>query len=193
MPGPVMAQGPSRSARMKRPSNWNPDCPRLAIGLCDGQSTRERSASRPLCRIRQKLRKAPRLKKIDGLVDWSRPASAIKNQFRAMEPWPKTYTYWIRPGEPLQRLLIGPLDVEEDAAPMVPPGTVVPGTVLEAAANRLVVATGQGSVLIRNVQPAGKHLLSVQEFLCGHHVALGDRMGGEEESGLAETDCGGLK
>ena len=137
--------------------------------------------------------KAPRLKKTDGLVDWSRPASAIKNQYRAMEPWPKTYTYWIRPGKPSLRLLIGPLDAEEDTAALVPPETVVPGTVLEAAKNRLVVAAGQGCVVIRNVQPAGKRLLSVQEFLCGHHVAAGDRMGGEEESGLAETGRGELK
>ncbi len=34
--------------------------------------------------------KAPRLKKTDGLIDWSRPAAAIKNQIRALEPWPKT-------------------------------------------------------------------------------------------------------
>ncbi|MGA2031191.1 MAG: hypothetical protein ABSG68_02950, partial [Thermoguttaceae bacterium] len=112
----------------------------------------------------------------------------IKNQYRAMEPWPKTYTYWIRPGKPSLRLLIGPLDAEEDTAALVPPGTV-----LEAAKNRLVVAAGQGCVLIRNVQPAGKRLLSVQEFLCGHHIAAGDRMGGEEESGLAETGRGELK
>ncbi|MGD0896945.1 MAG: methionyl-tRNA formyltransferase, partial [Thermoguttaceae bacterium] len=35
--------------------------------------------------------RAPRLKKIDGAIDWSRSAMAIKNQIRALEPWPKTY------------------------------------------------------------------------------------------------------
>ena len=78
-------------------------------------------------------------------------------------------------------------------SPLVRPATVVPGTVVEAAKNRLVVAAGQGYVLIRNIQPAGKRLLSVQEFLCGHNITAGGRMGGEEESGLAETGCGGLK
>ena len=43
---------------------------------------------------------APRLKKTDGEIDWSRPAAAIKNQIRAMEPWPKTYTFWHRAGRP---------------------------------------------------------------------------------------------
>ena len=41
--------------------------------------------------------KARRLKRTDGLIDWARPAAAIKNQVRAMEPWPKTYTFWHRP------------------------------------------------------------------------------------------------
>ena len=44
--------------------------------------------------------KAPRLKKTDGRIDWNRPARAIKDQIRAMEPWPKTYTYWHRPDGP---------------------------------------------------------------------------------------------
>ena len=53
--------------------------------------------------------KAPRLKKTDGAIDWSRPAAAIKNQIRAMEPWPKTYTFWHRPDGPPVRLILGPV------------------------------------------------------------------------------------
>ena len=52
--------------------------------------------------------KAPRLKKTDGEVDWKRPAEAIRNQVRAFEPWPKTYTFWCRPkGTPL-RMIVWP-------------------------------------------------------------------------------------
>ena len=57
--------------------------------------------------------KAPRLKKTDGLIDWSRPAAAIKNHIRAMEPWPKTYTFWHRPDGPPVRLILGPASVVE--------------------------------------------------------------------------------
>ena len=53
--------------------------------------------------------RAPRLKKTDGLIDWSRPAAAIKNQVRAMEPWPKTYTFWHRSGSPAMSLLRWPV------------------------------------------------------------------------------------
>ena len=35
---------------------------------------------------------APLLKKEDGVIDWSRPASAIHNQVRGLQPWPGAYT-----------------------------------------------------------------------------------------------------
>ena len=44
--------------------------------------------------------KAPRLKKTDGAIDWARPALSIKNQIRALEPWPRTYTFWHRGQRP---------------------------------------------------------------------------------------------
>jgi methionyl-tRNA formyltransferase len=34
---------------------------------------------------------APLLKKEDGRIDWSRPASAIHNQVRGLQPWPGAY------------------------------------------------------------------------------------------------------
>ena len=36
--------------------------------------------------------KAPRLKKTDGQIDWSRSAIEITNQIRAFQPWPGSYT-----------------------------------------------------------------------------------------------------
>jgi len=112
--------------------------------------------------------KAPRLKKTDGLIDWKRPAAAIKNQVRAMQPWPKAYTFWRRPdGEPL-RLVVGPVSVIDEPGRDVPPGTV-----LEASGDRLLVASSQGAVLLNNVQPAGKRMLSATEFLCGYRVKPG--------------------
>jgi methionyl-tRNA formyltransferase len=113
--------------------------------------------------------RAPRLKKSHGLVDWSRPAEAIANQVRAMEPWPKTYTFWHRPqGSPL-RLIFGPVEVVEG------PPEGPPGTVLEAHHSRLVIAAGRGAVAPLTLQPAGKRVLSIGEFLRGYKVSSGDR------------------
>ncbi|MEM8680647.1 MAG: methionyl-tRNA formyltransferase, partial [Planctomycetota bacterium] len=37
--------------------------------------------------------KAPRLKKSDGLLDWSRSAHQLDSQIRAMKPWPGTFSF----------------------------------------------------------------------------------------------------
>src|SRR5262249_10998900 len=112
--------------------------------------------------------RAPRLKKELGQVDWTRSAAAIKNQVRALQPWPKTYTLWHRPaGEPL-RLILERVRVVSGAA-------ANPGTVLEAAGDQLVIATSEEALAIDAIQPAGKRVLSTAEFLRGYPVRAGDR------------------
>jgi len=118
--------------------------------------------------------KAPRLKKADGAVDWSRPAVAIKNQVRALEPWPKTHTFWHRREGPPLRLILGPLSVVESDVP-----DAQPGTVLEASKGVLVVAAGRDAVRPQSVQPAGKRSMTIEEFLRGNRVRPGDRFGPE--------------
>jgi methionyl-tRNA formyltransferase len=118
--------------------------------------------------------KAPRLKKADGLVDWTRSAEAIRNHVRAMEPWPKTYTFWHRRKGPPVRLILGPVSVADFSDPTAPPGTV-----LEASGDRILVAAGEGVVVLAAVQPAGKRMLEVREFLRGNRFALGERLGPE--------------
>ncbi len=113
--------------------------------------------------------RAPRLKKTDGQVDWSRPATAIRNQIRALVPWPKTHTFWQRPaGEPL-RLILEKVSVID--------GRGEPGVVLEAAGDRLVIAAGEQALLLEAIQPAGKRVLSAAEFLRGYPVRVGERFG----------------
>ena len=121
--------------------------------------------------------KAPRLKKTDGEIDWGRAAEAIRNQVRAFEPWPKTYTFWLRsPGKPV-RMIVGPIEVLNDS-----PCSEAPGTVLEAAEDRLVVATGCGVAALTSVQPAGKRVMSIGEFLLGYRVTPGDCFGREPQT-----------
>lgn len=118
--------------------------------------------------------KAPRLKKSDGLVKWNRPAAAIKNQIRAVQPWPKAYTFWHRPnGRPL-RLIVGPVAVTE-----APSTESAPGTVVHVSDDGISVATAEGVVLLTNVQPSGKRMLAAAEFLRGYHVQVGERFGAE--------------
>lgn len=115
---------------------------------------------------------ARRLRKTDGAIDWTRSAAAIRNQIRALDPWPRTYTFWHRPaGQPL-RLILGRTSV--CAAAGAEPG----GTVTHVG-NELVVATGEGALRIHELQPAGKRMLAAGEFLRGYPVKVGERLGTE--------------
>jgi len=116
--------------------------------------------------------RAPRLKKSDGQVDWHHTAAQICNQVRALKPWPKTFTLLRRPeGEPL-RLILDEVSVAPELH--VP---AVPGEVIVSDTGRLLVATSQGVLAIHKVQPAGKRLMRIAEFLRGHLVLPGTRLG----------------
>ena len=117
--------------------------------------------------------KAPRLKKTDGLIDWRRGAGAIKDHVRAMDPWPKTYTFWHRQGGPPLRLILGPLAVIEA------PAAAAPGTVLEAAGDRLVIAAGRVpsccGVSSRRARDRGKSPSFCGDITSGRAIAWGPR------------------
>ena len=131
--------------------------------------------------------KARRLRKTDGQIDWSRSAAAINNQVRALVPWPMCYTFWQRrQGEPL-RLIIGRTSVVSQST------AAEPGTVVVSERNRLIVATGdsQHGLSLDEIQPAGKRMLSAEDFLRGYPVALGERMGPVDECSNA-ADAGAV-
>jgi methionyl-tRNA formyltransferase len=114
---------------------------------------------------------ARRLKKTDGEIDFRRTAAEIKNQIRALEPWPRTATTWLRTsGEPM-RLIVGRVDVDPSAA------SNEPGMVESVDRDSFTIATGGGRLVVREVQPAGKRMLSAGEFLRGHPLRAGDRFG----------------
>ena len=114
--------------------------------------------------------KAPRLKKEHGAVDWSRAAKEIRNQVRALKPWPGTYTFWKRPGQEPLRLSI-------DQATVVDGPANEPGKVVTSHSKQLIVATGDQCLSIEHVAPAGKRHMTVEEFLRGYRVREGDVFG----------------
>jgi methionyl-tRNA formyltransferase len=107
---------------------------------------------------------APRLKKEDGLVDWTVPAVRIHNLIRGLHPWPHAFTF-----------LNGSRLILLRSAPSTNTHTEQPGTILEAGGDRLVVAAGEGAVHLQQIQVEGKRAMTPREFLAGHRVARGDR------------------
>jgi methionyl-tRNA formyltransferase len=121
--------------------------------------------------------KAPRLKKTDGLVDWHRPAAAIFNQFRALQPWPKIYSFWHPPDgpgdDPPLRLVLDSIAVRPAM------GSAQPGVVVSTAPE-LIVACGDGWIAIERLQAAGKRSMPAVEFLRGHAIRPGDKFAGDD-------------
>ena len=86
-----------------------------------------------------------------------------------MQPWPIASTTWVS-RDPSSK---GPIRLIVHKTRPVD-GRGVPGTVLEAEADRLVVAAGQSAVRLLVVQVPGKKPMSAAEFLRGHRVRPGD-------------------
>jgi methionyl-tRNA formyltransferase len=119
--------------------------------------------------------KAPRLEKEHGVVDWSRSAQEIKNQVRALNPWPRAFTNWKRQGSEPLRLILDRVQIAEETYPTSDPGTVVAAD-QKLADQKFVVATGNGFLSLEQIQPAGKRVMSAGEFLRGNPVKVADKL-----------------
>ncbi len=103
------------------------------------------------------------VKKAHGRIDWRQPAVLIERMTRAYTPWPSAFTTWKG-----QQFKIWEAEVR--------PGQAEPGEVVETPEGP-AVGTGQGLLLLKRVQPAGKRALSAEEFLRGARGFLGSRLG----------------
>jgi methionyl-tRNA formyltransferase len=116
---------------------------------------------------------APKIRKEDGRIDWTRPAEAIDRKVLALAERPGVFTFFrgkrlgLGRGRPAEAL---------DCPP--PGGGPEPGTVLRAGKAGLEVACGAStSYLIEELQPEGKGLMSAYAFSLGTRIAPGDSFG----------------
>lgn len=110
---------------------------------------------------------AGRLTRESGRIDWSRAADEIDRHIRAMNPWPAASTE-----VPLADGGMGRLKVF-DAPPAEGGGE--PGEILAANNDGILVGTGSGAVLLREVQGEGGRRMAAGDWLRGHSVLVGGR------------------
>ena len=120
---------------------------------------------------------ARRLKKSDGVIDWTRSAIELRNQVRAFQPWPGSFTFWHRNSDDGSTTAVRLILHRVDALPGN--DTKPPGSVQLAEGTQLIVSTGDGCLSLESVQPSGKRQMATDEFLRGYPVAVGDRFGPE--------------
>ncbi len=106
---------------------------------------------------------APKLSKGDGWVDFSDSAEACRRRVHGLTPWPGVT---VRHREqPLKLLRVEAL---EDA------GGGEPGALADAASG--VVACGEGSLRVLEVQPAGKRPMPWADYARGRKIEPGERL-----------------
>lgn len=108
-----------------------------------------------------------KLTKEDGRIDWSLPASAIRNRIRAFIAWPGSFCE-IPTASGLQRVKV--LCAQEEL------GEGNPGDVLEVSADGPLIATGKGSLRLLQVQPAGKKAMDGGAYLRGYPLVPGESL-----------------
>ena len=114
---------------------------------------------------------APKLKKKDGLIDWSKSAVETHNRVRGLEPWPGAYTF-----SGSQRLRICKTKV-------VPGGSGnQAGKIARTSDHGIEVGTGDGRILVTQLQPEGKKRMAAKSFLAGHKINPGDEWASSEIS-----------
>jgi len=128
--------------------------------------TLEEMGKGTLIPIPQDHQKACYTKKIDrslALINWNRPAKEVWNKVRALEGWPCAYTFWQGKLLKIWRASLGE-------------GRGEPGTII-GLKEGIEVACSEGSLIIKELQLEGGKRMGSSEFLRGHRLDLGERVG----------------
>ena len=109
---------------------------------------------------------SPNIRPEEERLDWTKTNRQLFNQIRGMNPWPVAHTLW-QGG----RFKIYEAELAD--------GDGQPGEILEIGKRQLLVATGEGALSLKTVQPAGKPKMTISDFLngAGRNLAVGDKFG----------------
>lgn len=120
----------------------------------------------PIPQDDQKATYAPMIHKSEGRIDFTKPATEIERQTRAMNPWPVAYTTY--GGQPMK---IWQASVDEEAE------STSPGTITAVSPQGITVATGSGSLIITEIQMPGKKKMPVSDYIRGNRIEINHVLG----------------
>ncbi len=112
---------------------------------------------------------APKLDRESGRLDWTRGHTDLDRHVRGMNPWPGAFTTLPSPERPRLLKVLGALPMRRCVGK--------PGEVVRAGPRGLLVAAGEGGLLLREVQLEGKRRLIAAEFLRGNPLPPGTMLG----------------
>lgn len=108
---------------------------------------------------------ASQLSKAEGEINWNNTSDEIYNKVRGLNPWPKAFSFIGG-----KRFVVDFVYKSEQSGKA--------GEVLSADKDGILVACGEGSVLIKEIKVEGKKKMSAEDYLRGHKIEKGTLLGG---------------
>ncbi len=130
--------------------------------------TLEELETKSLCarpQNKEEVTHAPRLKKEDGLIRWDKKNSEIVNLVRGLALWPVAYTYNRGARLKIRKAEIPDTDLAGDR----------PGEIVKIDSRGIFVSTGEGLVLLKEVQMEGKKNVDAYRFVQGQRLKIGEQ------------------
>jgi methionyl-tRNA formyltransferase len=138
----------------------------------------ERGELTPIPQDEELATKCGKLSKNMGKIDFNKNAVTIRNLVRGLNPWPSAFTR--HDGKMLKIWVADALDdkqVKEISGNAEVLKNAVPGTVSFVTKEAIGVATGKGTLVLKEVQLEGKKRMLVKDFLLGNKIEIGTKLG----------------
>jgi len=104
---------------------------------------------------------APMLNKKTGLINWEKTAEDIHNKIRGLHPWPGAYTYY--EGEKLKIIKTKYINENKSSTK---------GEIVSVSGEGIEVQTGDGILIIDELQLPGKRKMLVKDYLLGNDIKI---------------------
>jgi methionyl-tRNA formyltransferase len=101
-----------------------------------------------------------KLTKMDGNLDWAKPANQLECEIRAFSEWPKSHAHLAGKDVIITKAHV---ELSENGTQIAAPGMITVSDQKE-----LLVQTGNGVLVIDNLKPAGGKEMTARAFLAGH-------------------------
>lgn len=130
-------------------------------------------------RIPQENEKATFVKPISkemGKLDFTQPAIKLERLIRGLNPWPSAYTSLDQKTLKLWKAEVETVNSNNDTLSK-DTRTAVPGEIIRVTGDSIAVMTGEGILIIKELQLEGKKRMAADAFLRGYPVKTGSKLG----------------
>lgn len=110
-----------------------------------------------------------KLERAHGIINWGESAEKIERRIRAFDPWPGTST---RMPDGTMLKIFPPIKHLDHSG-----GCLLPGSILSAGADGILVTCGTGMLRVHELQAEGRKRMDAAAFLAGTPLRPGERLG----------------